>query len=61
MNEILITLGEIAYTAYCEYVGWKSVNGSDLPKWKDQKESLKLAWNAAANAVVESLDHGDLY
>jgi hypothetical protein len=46
------TLGEIAYVAYCDSVGWRSVRGEALPRWTDQSEKLKIAWEAAADAVA---------
>ena len=49
MNE---RLGQIAYDAYCESRGWKSVRGEPLPHWKQQDESLRLAWVKAAEAVA---------
>jgi len=48
------SLGEIAYIAYCNSVGWKSVKGDPLPSWNEQRESLKAAWHAAAGAVAEA-------
>lgn len=47
--------GRIAYTAYCNTVGWKSaVSGDPLPQWDDQADVIKQAWIAAAYAVRES-------
>lgn len=47
--------GEIAYNAYCESRGWKSVRGEPLPHWKQQDQSLRDAWIAAARAVIKSV------
>jgi hypothetical protein len=44
-------LGEIAYNAYCESRGWKSVRGEHLPHWKEQSQELRDAWARAADAV----------
>ena len=44
--------GKLAYNAYCEAVGWKSVRGDNLPKWEEQSEKLQAAWNKAALAVA---------
>lgn len=50
----MITLGEIAYNAYCESTGGKSlVTGDKLPEFKYLSEDIKTAWNRAASAVVE--------
>lgn len=47
--------GQIAYEAYCEFSGNKSlVNGSPLPKWDDVKTEIKQAWTKAALAVIEA-------
>jgi hypothetical protein len=50
------SLGELAYNAYCEAVGYKSVKGDTLPAWEDQSERLQEAWDAAAEAVAEYLE-----
>ena len=34
-----MTLGEIAYNAYCEARAWKSVRGERLPHFKEQSRS----------------------
>jgi hypothetical protein len=44
--------GRIAYDAYCESRGWKSVRGEPLPQWKDQSENLRESWMKAADAVI---------
>ena len=48
-------LGEVAYNAYCESRGWKSVRGEPLPHWKQQDEALRVAWAKAARAVADSI------
>ena len=48
-------LGEIAYNAYCAMREWKSVRGEALPHWKQQDETLRKAWVAAADAVARDL------
>ena len=50
------SLGEIAYNAYCEAVGYKSVRGDTLPIWEDQSERLQEAWERAGEAVAEFLE-----
>jgi hypothetical protein len=47
-----MTYGEIAYNAYCEARGWKSVRGEPLPKFKEQTPDLQAAWEKAAHAVA---------
>ena len=49
------TLGQVAYEAYCEYsLGVSLVTGVTLPKWDEQNDRIKGAWQAAAEAVVNS-------
>ena len=46
--------GHIAYEAYCEQSGWKSlISGADLPKYNDLSSAIRIAWWAAAKAVLE--------
>lgn len=44
--------GEFCYNAYCDSVGWKSFNGSDLPKFNEQSDKLKQAWQKAAIETI---------
>ncbi len=46
-----MTLGRIAYDAYCKARDWKSVRGEPLPHFDQQDEGLKKAWEAAGMAV----------
>jgi hypothetical protein len=50
------SLGEVAYNAYCEAVGYQSVRGETLPGWEDQSEQLQEAWDTAGEAVAEFLE-----
>lgn len=50
--------GKIAYEAYGESVGWTTFSGSKMPSWEDQNDQLKLAWNAAARAVLRTAHDG---
>jgi hypothetical protein len=50
------SLGEIAYAAYCEAVGYQSVKGDTLPIWEDQSEQLQAAWERAGEAVADYLE-----
>lgn len=46
-------IGKIAYDAYCEATGWKSlVSGADLPQWNEVRPEIQAAWRAAGNAVM---------
>lgn len=51
-------LGKIAYEAYGESVNWTTFSGSKMPSWEDQNDRLKLAWNAAAHAVLQAAHEG---
>lgn len=48
-------LGEIAYNAYAESRDWRVFNGDPMPMWYEQSDSLKAAWAAAAEAVVQTV------
>lgn len=51
-----MTPGQIAYEAYCEHTGWKSLaTGAALPKWYDVKPEIKATWEAAAVRLMEQL------
>jgi hypothetical protein len=52
--------GEIAYTAYGDAVGWKTMSGSAMPPWSEQAERLRIAWDAAGAAVAAVLAVGDI-
>lgn len=49
-----------AYEAYCDAVGGKAFDGSELPTWdqlKARNPVIASAWRVAANAVVrETID-----
>ena len=51
-----IELGEIAYNEYCDYVGWVSINGDELPKFHNQKENIKNGWVKAALGVMYEIE-----
>jgi len=47
--------GKIAYEAYCKQAhGVSLVSGVELPSWDDLAESIRLAWNASAQAVRDA-------
>ena len=46
-------LAEIAYNAYCEHTGWRSlVSGHPLPRWPEVKPEIRAAWAVSARAVA---------
>ena len=50
------TLGQIAYEAYCATTDWKSaISGAPLPQYNVQNPKVIEAWEAAGNAVVDSV------
>jgi hypothetical protein len=53
MNE---QLGQVAYQAYCDAVGWKAINGDKLPPFAQQSARIQDAWIAAAEAVAQYLE-----
>jgi hypothetical protein len=49
-------LGKIAYDAYCEQTGGKSLITPDrLPAWEDLQVQIQEAWRAAADAVAREV------
>lgn len=50
-----MTLGQIAYDAYCKARNGVSVKGERLPHFSEQAPELKAAWEAAAQAVADSI------
>ncbi len=53
-NKPMKTFGQIAYEAYYKSSGGKSlVSGVPLPAWEAQSARIRLAWEAAAQAVIE--------
>lgn len=49
-----MTYGEIAYDAYCNVTAYKSViTGDDLPSFWLLPETVKDAWEVAANAAIK--------
>lgn len=48
-----LSLGNIAYNAYCESTNWKSVyTGADLPQYDQQRPEVIQAWENSALAVA---------
>lgn len=55
MAEKLKTSGQVAYEAYVDSCGGKSVRGEDLPSWDGQDPAIRVHWEAAAQAAIETL------
>lgn len=51
-------LGRTAYEAYGDQRGWKVFNGDPMPTWYDQDEAIRVAWDAAADAVSAAVRKG---
>lgn len=48
------SLGQLAYEAYCDHTGWKSlVSGCKLPSWDLLGDCIKAAWETSASRVSE--------
>lgn len=44
---------QTAYEAYATFSDWKSlISGAPLPEWGDLPNEVKMAWEAAAEAVI---------
>lgn len=43
--------GQLAYTAYCKTVRFKSINGEDLPMFHEMPADRQEAWIVAANLI----------
>lgn len=55
------SLGQVAYEAYCQKTGWKSLaTGADLPKWDKLKLDIQEAWEASAVAVVIAISRREV-
>lgn len=51
-----LSLGNIAYNAYCESTNWKSVyTGADLPQYDQQRPEVIQAWENSALAIASTL------
>ncbi len=47
-------LAKIAYEAYRESCGGRSIRGEALPEWEDQTPEIRSHWDAAAQAVLRA-------
>lgn len=51
-----LSLGNIAYNAYCASTNWKSVyTGADLPQYDQQRPEVIQAWENSALAVAATI------
>lgn len=49
----LVSIGSIAYNAYCEKTNWKSlISGADLPQCENLKPEIQQAWEASGNCIL---------
>lgn len=53
------TPGRVAYDAYGDAVEWRAVSGDRMPRWDEQDELRRAAWEAAAMAGAHAQDPGD--
>lgn len=52
---MLVCPGQIAYEAYFQFSNGKSlVSGAPLPTWGEQAEKIRVAWNVAAQAAIDT-------
>ena len=51
-----MTLGQIAYDAYCKETDGKSlISGAQLPPWRDLDSRIQDAWHSAGLAVRSAI------
>lgn len=57
-----ISFGKIAYDAYRDKSGGKSlVSGEPIPVWPELPETIRMAWEAAGDAVAEDCEDACSY
>lgn len=49
-----LNLGQIAYEAYGDAVGWTAYDGKTIAQWDDQDPDRCAAWTAAGERVAEA-------
>lgn len=53
MGELPEKYGQVAYLAYKDASDGKSlISGAPLPQWHEQRQEIRDAWDAAADAVI---------
>jgi hypothetical protein len=50
------SLGEAAYLAYGEAVGFENYQGLPMPTWDELPDRIQGAWHAAARGVQEQIE-----
>lgn len=48
-------LGQLAYSAYGDYVEWKNFAGQPMPKWEELPEKIQDAWIASSLTLAETV------
>jgi hypothetical protein len=51
-----LVLAQTGYDAYGKFREWKTYDGKPMLQWDELPLEIKMAWIAAAVAIVESLD-----
>jgi hypothetical protein len=46
------SLGQIAYDAYGEHLGWITFAGAQMVSWQSQRPDIKAAWEQAGRSVA---------
>lgn len=54
-EEYYLELAKIGYQAYGDKADWKNYQGLPMPAWDDLPENIKIYWQAAVKAIVESV------
>lgn len=45
-------LGQLAYEAYGDVVGWRTWDDREMPQWGKLHDQQRLAWEGAARAAA---------
>lgn len=48
-------LARVGYQAYGEWAAWRNYAGLPMPAWPDLPDAQRLAWVAAAGAIVHAV------
>jgi len=51
------TLGQVVYEAFAAHLHANNYQGSEIPLYDDTAESVKLAWQVAADAAVDEFQN----
>ena len=54
MDQQMSSSGQVAYEAYVESCGGKSIRGEEQPTWDGQAPQIRKHWESAARAVIDS-------